>query len=62
MLEMVKRALETPYHWSMRRLEARWYIDVYGNKHNMNPLLLEFAADFNVLQANHQQELKLISR
>ncbi|XP_010440109.1 PREDICTED: (E)-beta-ocimene synthase, chloroplastic isoform X1 [Camelina sativa] len=62
MLEMVKRVLETPYHWSIRRLEARWYIHVYVNKHDMNPLLLEFAAlDFNMLQANHQEELKLIS-
>nr|P0CJ43.1 RecName: Full=(E)-beta-ocimene synthase, chloroplastic; AltName: Full=(E,E)-alpha-farnesene synthase; AltName: Full=Terpenoid synthase 2; Short=AtTPS02; Flags: Precursor [Arabidopsis thaliana] len=61
-LEMVKRALETPYHWSIRRLEARWYINVYEKKHEMNPLLLEFAAiDFNMLQANHQEELKLIS-
>ncbi|KAG7547273.1 Terpene synthase N-terminal domain [Arabidopsis suecica] len=60
--EMVKRALETPYHWSIRRLEARWYINVYEHKHEMNPLLLEFAAiDFNMLQANHQEELKLIS-
>ncbi|EOA16290.1 hypothetical protein CARUB_v10004436mg [Capsella rubella] len=62
MLEMVKRALETPYHWSIRRLEARWYINVYEKKHDMNPLLLQFAAlDFNMLQANHQEELKLIS-
>ncbi|CAH8316978.1 unnamed protein product [Eruca vesicaria subsp. sativa] len=62
MLEMVKRVLEKPYHWSTRRLEARWYIDVYRNKHDMDPLLLEFAAlDFNILQANHQEELKLIS-
>lgn len=63
MLEMVKRALDMPYHWSIRRLEARWYIDMYRNKLDMNPLLLEFAAlDFNMLQANHQEELKLISR
>ncbi|CAH2078849.1 unnamed protein product [Thlaspi arvense] len=62
MLEMVKRALEKPYHWSIRRLEARWYIDVYGNKHDMDPLLLELATlDFNIVQANHQEELKLIS-
>lgn len=63
MIKMVKRALEKPYHWSLRRLEARWYIDVYGKKHDMNPLLLEFAAlDFNMVQANYQEELKLISR
>lgn len=50
MLEMVKRALETPYHWSIQRLAARWYINAYENKHEMNPLLLEFAAlDFNML-------------
>ncbi|VVA93394.1 unnamed protein product [Arabis nemorensis] len=62
MLEMVKRALDMPYHWRIRRLEARWYIDMYRNKLDMNPLLLEFATlDFNMLQANHQEELQLIS-
>ncbi|KAF8049474.1 hypothetical protein N665_2203s0001 [Sinapis alba] len=62
MLDMVKRALVKPYHWSTRRIEARWYIDVYRKKQNMDPLLLEFATlDFNILQANHQEELKLIS-
>ncbi|KAL0688857.1 hypothetical protein Bca4012_088534 [Brassica carinata] len=61
-LDMVKRALVNPYHWSTRRKEARWYIDVYQKKHDMDPLLLKFAAlDFNILQANHQEELKLIS-
>lgn len=62
MLDMVKRALVKPYHWSTRRIEARWYIDVYRKKHDMDPLLLKFAAlDFNILQVNHQEELKLIS-
>lgn len=62
-LDMVKRALVNPYHWSTRRKEARWYIVVYQRKHDMDPLLLKFAAlDFNILQANHQEELKLISR
>lgn len=62
-LEMVKRVLEKPYHWSMKRLEARWYIDVYGKRHDMDPVLLRFAAiDFNMVQANHQEELKLMSR
>ncbi|KAF3599966.1 hypothetical protein F2Q69_00034373 [Brassica cretica] len=61
-LDMVKRALVNPYHWSTRRKEARWYIVVYQKKHDMDPLLLKFAAlDFNILQANHQEELKLIS-
>ncbi|KAG2238133.1 hypothetical protein Bca52824_092598 [Brassica carinata] len=61
-LEMVKRVLEKPYHWSMKRLEARWYIDVYGRRHDMDPLLLGFAElDFNMVQANHQEELKLMS-
>ncbi|ESQ55764.1 hypothetical protein EUTSA_v10027480mg, partial [Eutrema salsugineum] len=62
MLEMVKRVLEKPYHLSLRRFEARWYIDVYPKKHDMDPLLLELATlDFNMVQAYHQEELKLIS-
>ncbi|KAG2309872.1 hypothetical protein Bca52824_029620 [Brassica carinata] len=56
MLEMVKRVLEKLYHWSTRRLEARWYIDVYKKKHDMDPLLLEFAAlNFNMMRSHAQK-------
>ncbi|CAF1919843.1 unnamed protein product [Brassica oleracea] len=56
-------ALEMPYHWRMRRLEARWYIDAYKKKHDKNIDLFEFPKiDFNFLQSYHQEELKHVSR
>ncbi|XP_010533438.1 PREDICTED: tricyclene synthase, chloroplastic-like [Tarenaya hassleriana] len=59
--EMVIRTLEMPYHWRARTLEARWYIDVYEKKHDMNTLLLDFAKhDFNIVQAFHQHDLKYV--
>ncbi|XP_010528837.1 PREDICTED: 1,8-cineole synthase 1, chloroplastic-like isoform X2 [Tarenaya hassleriana] len=61
--EMMVRSLEMPYHWRTSRLEARWYIDVYGKTKDMNPLLLEFAKlDFNITQASYQEDLKDVSR
>ncbi|CAH8332670.1 unnamed protein product [Eruca vesicaria subsp. sativa] len=44
-LEMAVEALEMPYHWRMKRLETRRYIDAY-NKHDV---LIELAKiDFNI--------------
>ena len=60
---LVNHALELPLHWRMRRLEARWFIDVYENGPDMNPILLELAkVDFNIVQAVHQENLKYASR
>ncbi|KAI3870355.1 hypothetical protein MKW92_000989 [Papaver armeniacum] len=60
---LVRHALELPFHWIARRVEARWYIDTYEMMQDMDPLLLEFAKlDFNILQAKYQDELKHISR
>ncbi|KAL1194647.1 Terpenoid synthase 3 [Cardamine amara subsp. amara] len=60
--KMVIHALEMPYHWRVGRLEARWYIDVYGERHDMNHILLEFAKlDYNIVQVVHQDELKYLS-
>lgn len=59
----VKHALELPLHWRMPRLEARWFIDVYEKRQDMNPILLEFAKlDFNMVQATHQEDLRHMSR
>lgn len=59
----VKHALELPLHWSMSRLEARWFIDAYEKKRDNNPILLEIAKlDFNIVQSIHQEDLKYSSR
>ena len=50
----VSHALEIPLHWRMLRLEARWFIDIYRRREDMNPILLELAElDFNMVQATH---------
>ncbi|KAK9092209.1 hypothetical protein Syun_027120 [Stephania yunnanensis] len=60
----VTHALQFPLHWSMQRIEARWYIDSYKKRNNdMNLVLLELAKlDFNMVQSNHQKELKSLLR
>ncbi|CAL5431425.1 unnamed protein product [Camellia sinensis] len=60
---LVRHSLELPLHWRVQRLEARWFIDVYERRQDMNPVLLELAKlDFNMVQAIHQQEVKQMSR
>ena len=60
---IVSHALEIPLHWRMLRLEARWFIDIYRRREDMNPILLELAKlDFNIVQATHQEDLKQVSR
>lgn len=60
---LVKHAFELPLHWRVLRLEARWFIDVYERRQDMNATLLEFAKlDFNLVQATHQEDLKYMSR
>ena len=59
----VKHALELPLHWRMPRLEARWVIDVYEKRQDMNHILVELAKlDYNMVQATHQEELRHMSR
>nr|GME01175.1 (-)-alpha-terpineol synthase-like [Ipomoea batatas] len=61
--DLVEHALEMPLYWRMQRFEARWFISVYEKRHNMNPVLLEFAKlDFNMVQAKYLEELKQMSR
>ncbi|KAG7944362.1 hypothetical protein I3843_15G097000 [Carya illinoinensis] len=60
---MVNHALELPLHWRVIRLEARWFIDAYRSREDMNPTLLELAKlDFNMVQAVHQEDIKEMSR
>ncbi|KAE8077315.1 hypothetical protein FH972_015887 [Carpinus fangiana] len=47
----------------LSELEARWFIDVYRSREDMNPILLDLAElDFNMVQATHQEDLKEMSR
>ncbi|XP_052172304.1 (-)-alpha-terpineol synthase-like [Diospyros lotus] len=63
MLLLVAHALELPLHWTMPRVEARWFIDAYERRPNKNAILLEFAKlDFKMLQAIDQEDLKHASR
>ena len=60
---LVSHALDTPLHWKVPRLEARWFIDVYAKRKDKNPSLHKLAVlDFNVVQSKHQEELKEVSR
>nr|B6SCF4.1 RecName: Full=Myrcene synthase, chloroplastic; AltName: Full=Monoterpene synthase MTS2; Short=HlMTS2; Flags: Precursor [Humulus lupulus]ACI32638.1 MTS2 [Humulus lupulus] len=60
---IINHALELPLHWRITRSEARWFIDVYEKKQDMDSTLLEFAKlDFNMVQSTHQEDLKHLSR
>ena len=60
---LVSHALDTPLHWKVPRLEARWFIDVYAKRKEKNPSFHKLAVlDFNVVQSKHQEELKEVSR
>ncbi|KAG8370953.1 hypothetical protein BUALT_Bualt13G0036800 [Buddleja alternifolia] len=63
LLLLVHHALEIPLHWSVPRTNARWFIEAYERRSDMNPIVLELAKlDFNIVQAIHQEELKHVSR
>ncbi|KAF5199517.1 Isoprene synthase protein, partial [Thalictrum thalictroides] len=51
---LVNHALDLPLNLGIVRLEARWYIDLYENRKNANPIVLELAKlDYNMVQATH---------
>lgn len=61
--EQVNHSLELPLHRRFQRLEARWYIELYGKRKDANKLLLEAAMlDFNIVQSNLLQDLVEMSR
>nr|QWQ79574.1 TPS16 [Juglans sigillata] len=61
--EQIQHALEVPLHHRMQRLEARWYIEAYSKREDVNPVVLELAKlDFNIVQSVLQGELKEMSR
>ncbi|KAL3504222.1 hypothetical protein ACH5RR_034063 [Cinchona calisaya] len=63
LVALVQHALELPLHWRVIPLEARWFIDEYEKRSDMNPFLLELAKlNFNIVQATYQNDLKYASR
>ncbi|XP_058762110.1 tricyclene synthase TPS4, chloroplastic-like isoform X2 [Vicia villosa] len=58
LFEQVSHSLELPLHRRFQRLEARWFIVLYGKRKDANKVLLEAAKlDFNIVQSNLQQDL-----
>ena len=61
--EQVNHALELPLNRRMQRLEARWTIESYSRRQDVNQVVLELAKlDFNRVQSEHQKELRDMSR
>ncbi|KAG8385682.1 hypothetical protein BUALT_Bualt03G0070500 [Buddleja alternifolia] len=61
--DQVRHALELPLHWRVQKLEARWFIYVYETRSDADLILLELAKlDFNIVQAQYQDEIKQMSR
>ncbi|KAF9619457.1 hypothetical protein IFM89_007032 [Coptis chinensis] len=61
--ELVTHALDLPLHHRITRLEARWYIDAYSRRKDVNSTLLELAKlDYNMIQATYQKDLMETSR
>ncbi|KAI3687972.1 hypothetical protein L1987_81678 [Smallanthus sonchifolius] len=56
---LVRHALEVPLQSRVPRVEARWFIEVYEKRSDMNPTLIELAKlDFNMVQIVHIEDLK----
>lgn len=61
--EIVARALSHPLHWSLARLEARYYISIYEKGDSKNDLILNLAKlDFNWLQNLHKEEISEVKK
>ncbi|KAL5699312.1 hypothetical protein ACHQM5_030234 [Ranunculus cassubicifolius] len=61
--ELVIHALDHPLHHTMTRLEARWYIDAYSRRQDVNSCILELAKlNYNIVQATYQEEIIDLSR
>lgn len=63
LLSLTSHALDIPLHWMVPRVEAKWFIEAYEKRTDMNPMVLELAKlDFNMVQAIHLEDLKHTSR
>nr|QEV81849.1 terpene synthase 10 [Prunella vulgaris] len=63
LLSWIRHSLDLPLHWRIQRLEARWFLDAYATRPDMNPIIFELAKlDFNIIQAAQLEEIKDVSR
>lgn len=63
LLSSIRHSLELPLHWRIQRYEARWFLDAYARRPDINPVIFELAKlDFNIIQATQQEEIKQLSR
>lgn len=61
--KQITHALRQPLHKNLPRLETKRYICSYQDHPLYNEVLLRFAKlDFNILQQQHQKELRDIAR
>ncbi|XP_010051295.1 myrcene synthase, chloroplastic-like isoform X3 [Eucalyptus grandis] len=61
--KQVLHALDMPIRWRPNRLEARWFMDMYGKQQDMIPSLLRLAKlDFNLVQTIHRKEVSNLAR
>ncbi|XP_030462407.1 (+)-alpha-terpineol synthase-like [Syzygium oleosum] len=59
----VSHALDMPIHWRPNRLEARWFMHMYGKQQDRIPSLLRLAKlDFNLVQSIHKKEVSNMAR
>ncbi|KAK8613384.1 hypothetical protein V6N13_101146 [Hibiscus sabdariffa] len=57
--EQLNHALELPLNRRMERLEARWTIESYSRRRDVNQIALELAKlDFNRVQSQYRRELR----
>ncbi|KAI4331815.1 hypothetical protein L6164_016770 [Bauhinia variegata] len=63
LLEEVVHAIALPSHWRVQWFDIKWYINHYEKQHHMDATLLNLAKlNFNIIQANYQDEVKELSR
>ncbi|KAF7824944.1 alpha-farnesene synthase-like [Senna tora] len=61
--EQVVHVLDLPSHWRVEWFDVKWHINEHEKRNHFNPTLLQLAKlNFNIIQAQLQEELKELSR
>nr|QFS22623.1 putative gamma-terpinene synthase [Thymus serpyllum] len=63
LLAWIQHSLALPLHWRIQRLEARWFLDAYKARKDMNPIIFELGKiDFHIIQETQLQEVQEVSQ